>query len=303
MGALLYASRQPSAAYEIVLVLSNDPAAKGLALASAEGIETFALSHKGMTRPEHDAAMEAQIVKAGAQYVALAGYMRILSEGFVKRWEGRMLNIHPSLLPKYKGLHTHARAIEAGDQHGGVSVHLVTAEMDAGKVLGQTKVAILPDDTPDSLAARVLIAEHQLYPRVLAEYVSRESDPGYLLGQVRQRALALPETEERKSHGAPGWRTCGKNGKYFAYFSDRHHGEDAIALLVKTSGADEQAGLIERDPAIFYSPAYYGASGWVGITLNKQTPDWEQIEHWLQRSWQMVAPKRLTKLLDAADEF
>ena len=174
-------------------------------------------------------------------------------------------------------------------------------------MLGQIKVAIAPDDTPDSLAQRVKMAEHQLYPRVLADYVSRGSDPAYLLEQIRQRALALPEAEERPSHGAPGWRTGGKSGKYFAYFSDQHHGEEAIALLVKTSGADEQAALIEGDTDTFYSPAYYGASGWVGIVLNRQGLDWDQVDHWLQRSWHMVAPKRLTnqmtKLRDAAEEF
>jgi folate-dependent phosphoribosylglycinamide formyltransferase PurN len=99
--------------------------------------------------------------------------MRLLSPVFVAKWEGRMLNIHPSLLPKYKGLHTHERALEAGDSHGGCSVHIVTAELDDGPVLGQTEVAILREDTPDTLAARVLIAEHQLYSRVLADYVSR----------------------------------------------------------------------------------------------------------------------------------
>ncbi len=303
MGALLYASRSDAAPYEIVLVLSNDSQAGGLALAQAEGIATFALPHKGMTRADHDAAMEAEVLKAGADTIALAGYMRILSDEFVQRWEGRMLNIHPSLLPKYKGLDTHARALDAGDSHGGVSVHLVTAELDAGEVLGQTKVAIVPGDTPQTLAARVLLAEHQLYPRILAQYVARHNDPDYLLGEVRRRALALPEAEERASHGSPGWRSGGKSGKYFAYFSDRHHGEDTIALLVKTSGRDEQANLIESDPDTFYSPAYYGASGWVGVILNRGTPDWEQVDHWLHRSWRTIAPKRLTRLHDTADAF
>ena len=170
MAALLYASRQ-GAPFEIVLVASNDPGAEALALAEAEGIATFALSHKGMTREAHDAAMEDAARKAGAEHIALAGYMRILTPGFVKRWEGRMLNIHPSLLPKYTGLDTHARAIAAGDSHGGVSVHLVTEDLDAGEVLGQIAVAIRPGETADSLAERVRIAEHQLYPRVLAEHI------------------------------------------------------------------------------------------------------------------------------------
>jgi phosphoribosylglycinamide formyltransferase-1 len=171
MAALLYASRAADCPYRIVLVASNNPAAPGLALAAAEGIATFALSHKGMSRADHDAAMEVAVREAGAHYIALAGYMRILSDGLVERWQGRMVNIHPSLLPKYPGLHTHQRAIEAGDSHGGCTVHLVTSELDEGPALGQTAVAILPGDTPDTLAARVLIAEHQLYPRCLAALV------------------------------------------------------------------------------------------------------------------------------------
>lgn len=173
MAALVYAAKMPTCPFEIVLVASNDPDAAGLELARAEGIATFAHSHKGMKRAEFDALIDSEIRKAGADYVALAGYMRLLSPEFVGRWQGRMLNIHPSLLPKYKGLHTHERALEAGDSHGGCSVHIVTAELDDGPVLGQTPVAILPGDTADTLAARVLIAEHQLYSRTLADYVTR----------------------------------------------------------------------------------------------------------------------------------
>jgi len=172
MAALLYASRQPGSPYEIVLVASNDPAAGGLKLAKAEGVPTFALSHTGMERAAHDTAMDSAIRSSGAEYVALAGYMRILTPEFVAGWTGRMLNIHPSLLPKYRGLHTHERALEAGDSHGGCTVHLVTADLDDGPILGQSKVAILPDDTADSLAGRVLIAEHQLYSRCLAALVT-----------------------------------------------------------------------------------------------------------------------------------
>jgi len=126
MAALVYASRMAESPYEVVLVASNNPDAAGLALAVAEGIATFALPHKGMTREAHDAAMEAAVLEADAEYIVLAGYMRILSDGFVERWAGRMLNIHPSLLPLYKGLDTHARAIAAGDRFAGTSVHLVT---------------------------------------------------------------------------------------------------------------------------------------------------------------------------------
>ena len=174
MAALLYASRAQDCPYEIVLVASNRNDAAGLRLAEAEGVSTFALSHKGMTREAHDDAMHAAILQSGADFVALAGYMRILTPGFVERWEGRLINVHPSLLPKYTGLHTHERAIANGDTHGGVTVHLATAQLDCGPILGQTRVAILPDDTPETLAARVLIAEHQLYSRCLAQLVVEE---------------------------------------------------------------------------------------------------------------------------------
>ena len=173
MSALLFQARLPGCPYEIVLVASNRPDAPGLGIAAAEGIATFAHSHKGLGRAQHDAIMDQALRHAGAQYVACCGYMRILTEGFVNGWEGRMLITHPSLLPKYKGLDTHQRAIEAGDSHAGCSVHIVTPELDGGPVLGQTAVAILPDDTPDSLSHRVLLAEYQLYPRMLSDYVAQ----------------------------------------------------------------------------------------------------------------------------------
>lgn len=295
MAALLYASRAADCPFEIVLVASNNPDSAGLVLAAAEGVPTFALPHKGMARADHDRAMDAAIRASGAQYVALAGYMRILTPEFVAGWDGRMVNIHPSLLPKYTGLHTHERAIEAGDSHGGCTVHLVIAELDAGPVLGQTRVAILPGDDADTLARRVLIAEHQLYPRCLAALVSRESSADWLLGRVRDLALALPDAEERASHGAPGWRV---GGKYFAYFNDQHHGTPHIALLVKTSGVDEMEGLIEAHPDAYFRPAYYGASGWIGVILNRPGVDWDAVTDWLSRSWRSVAPKRLAQMLD-----
>lgn len=304
MAALVYASRMPESPYEVVLVASNDPEAAGLKLAAAEGIATFALPHKGLTREPHDAAMEAAVLEAGADHIALAGYMRILSDGFVERWAGRMLNIHPSLLPLYKGLDTHARAIAAGDSHGGASVHLVTPELDAGEVLAQIAVPIAPGDTPESLAARVKHAEHQLYPRALADYVSRWQDPAALLARVRSLALALPETDERESHGSPGFRVGGeKTGKFFAYFADQHHGTPHIALLVRTGSMDELLALVEDQPEVYFKPAYYGASGWVGIILNRPGVDWDAVGEWLTRSWRGAAPKRLTRLLNIADEF
>lgn len=172
MAALLYASKAADCPYQLVLVASNNPEAPGLELAKAEGIATFAHSHVGMKRAEFDMIIDARLRAAGTDYVALAGYMRLLSPEFVGKWEGRMVNIHPSLLPRYKGLHTHERALEAGDTHGGCSVHIVTAELDDGPVLGQTPVAILTGDTAETLAERVLIAEHQLYSRTLSAYVA-----------------------------------------------------------------------------------------------------------------------------------
>ena len=304
MAALLYASLLPDAAYEVVLVAANDPDAEGLTLAAAEGVPIFALSHRGMTRDDHDAAMEKAARDAGADYIVLAGYMRILTDEFVNRWDGRMLNIHPSLLPLYPGLDTHLRAIDAGDSHGGVSVHLVTPELDAGEVLGRIRVAIREGETAQSLAERVRFAEHQLYPRVLAEYVNRERDPSYLLEKVRDLALALPQTHERESHGSPGWRAGSeKSGKYFAYFNDQHHGSDHVALLVKTGSMDELLDLVEAQPQAYFKPAYYGASGWIGVILNRPGLDWDHVADWLERSWRSVAPKSVTKLIDAADQF
>lgn len=304
MAALLYASRVSDCPYEIVLVASNDPDAAGLRLARAEGVATFALAHQGLARTEHEAALEKAAHKANADHIALAGYMRVLTPAMVARWAGRILNVHPSLLPRYPGLDTHARALAAGDSHGGASVHLVTDDLDAGEVLGQVRVAVLPGDTVESLARRVQLAEHQLYPRVLADYVARGNDPTRLLARVRTLALALPETHARDSHGAPGFRVGSeKTGKFFAYFNDQHHGSQHIALLVKTGGMDELETLIEAQPQAYFRPAYYGASGWIGVILNRPGLDWDVVAEWLERSWRAVAPPRLTRLMDAADAF
>lgn len=295
MAALLYASRLPDCPYEIVLVASNKPEAAGLALAEAEGIATFALPHKGMSREDHDAAMESAVRASGARFIALAGYMRILSEGFVARWEGQMLNIHPSLLPLYPGLHTHQRAIDAGDAHGGCTVHLVTADLDEGPALGQIAVAIRAGDTADTLAARVLFAEHQLYPRCLAELVTRESSPEWLTAQVRARAMALPQAEETSSHGMACFGII--KGKKFAYVSADHHGDGRVALLVKISGIDEQEQLIESDPVRFFRPAYFG-DGWIAIRLDLGGMEWDDIGRWLRRSWTAIAPRTLAAMMD-----
>lgn len=155
-----------------VLVLSNDPAAKGLERAAAMGVATAAVDHRpfGRDRAAFEEALLKPLAEAQPDVICLAGFMRILTPGFIRRFEGRMLNIHPSLLPKYPGLHTHQRAIDAGDAEAGCTVHEVTAELDAGPVLGQARVPVLPGDTAETLAARVLVEEHRLYPAVLRQF-------------------------------------------------------------------------------------------------------------------------------------
>jgi len=300
MAALLYAAKAETCPYELVLVASNAPDAPGLAIAEAEGIATWSLSHKGMTRDAFDALVDAQLREADVEFVALAGYMRILSDNFVARWAGRMVNIHPSLLPLYKGLDTHSQAIEAGDRFGGCSVHIVTPGVDDGPVLAQTPVAIVAGDTADTLASRVRFAEHQLYPATLAAFVSRERSPEWLRGRVRELAMALPEADEVTSHGMPCFGIV--KGKKFAYFTEDHHGDGKIAILVKISGADEQAALIEMDEERYYRPAYFG-DGWVGIRLDLGDTDWDAIGEWLRKSWLAVAPKKLAGLMGVAEEF
>lgn len=304
MAALLYAAKSPNCPFEICLVASNNPDAAGLALARAEGIDTFAHSHKGLSRIAHDEIIEQAVTASGAEYIVLAGYMRVLSAEFVSRWPERILNIHPSLLPKYKGLDTYQRAIDAGDRYAGCTVHLVTAELDDGQILAQTPVAILPGDDAEQLASRILSAEHQLYPATVTEYVTREVNPGWLLQQVRERALSLPQSHERASFGSPGWRVGDqKNSKYFAYFTQQLHGEAGSGLLVKTTGGDEQAALIDADPDLYYLPKFFGKAGWIAIRLDIGRTDWDHIDGWLRKSWQLVAPKKLTRLMDIADQF
>ncbi len=159
--------------YEVALVASNKPHAAGLDYARAAGIETWSLESKGVGKEEWDRELSTVLDAHGIGTIALAGFMRIVSPWFVDRWSGRIVNIHPSLLPKYRGLDTHGRALEAGDTVSGCSVHIVTEELDAGDVLGQAEVPIEPGDTAETLEQRVLAAEHRLYPRVLAEFVKR----------------------------------------------------------------------------------------------------------------------------------
>jgi formyltetrahydrofolate-dependent phosphoribosylglycinamide formyltransferase len=300
MAALVYAAKHPDCPFEIVLVASNDPEAPGLTFARAEGIATFAHPHTGLKRAEFDAILDAEIRKTGAQFIALAGYMRLLSPGFIANWRERIVNIHPSLLPTHKGLHTHEAVLEAGERLTGCTVHVVTEALDDGPILGQTEVAVIDGDTPDTLAARVLIAEHQLYSRCLTAFVQSATGPEALIAQVRVLAMALPEADEVTSHGMPCWGII--KGKKFAYVSNDHHGDGKVALLVKISGIEEQATLIENDPDRYYRPAYFG-DGWIGIRLDLGDTDWDHIGEWLGRSWRAVAPTRLTKLMSVADEF
>lgn len=160
-----------------VIVVSNVPGVQGLAKAQAAGVATACIDHRDFKgdRSGFEAALDAELSRHAPDLLCLAGFMRILTPGFVARWQGRILNIHPSLLPKYPGLHTHARAIDAGDKEAGCSVHLVIPELDAGPVLGQARVPILAGDTPDSLAARVLQVEHKLYPAVLRRFAAGET--------------------------------------------------------------------------------------------------------------------------------
>jgi phosphoribosylglycinamide formyltransferase-1 len=169
MSALIRGAKAADYPAEIVGVFSNNPDAPGLAVAAAEGIATSALSHKAYaSKAEFEAAMNAVLDTWQTGIIALAGFMRLLSPEFCTRWAGRLINIHPSLLPKHKGLHTHEQALADGSTLHGCTVHFVTPGMDEGPTIAQATVPILRGDTPDTLAARVLLAEHKLYPRALA---------------------------------------------------------------------------------------------------------------------------------------
>ena len=161
-----------------VLVVSNQADAGGLSKAAAMGIPTAVVNHRDYPdRPSFEAVLHDTIMQSGAQMICQAGFMRILTAGFTDQWDGKALNIHPSLLPAHKGLHTHARALEAGDRTHGCTVHEVTARLDDGPILGQAQLDVQPDDTPQTLAARVLVLEHQLYPAVLRCFVSGDRTP------------------------------------------------------------------------------------------------------------------------------
>jgi phosphoribosylglycinamide formyltransferase-1 len=161
--------------YEIVLVISNVPGAAGLDRAGDAGIEALTLDHKpyGKDREAFERDLDNLLVLRNIEIVALAGFMRVLTPYFVRAWSGRLVNIHPSLLPKFPGTKTHERALDAGEKEHGATVHLVVEEVDAGEIIGQASMPILPGDTPESLAHRVLALEHKLYPECLAKLASK----------------------------------------------------------------------------------------------------------------------------------
>ncbi len=180
MKALLDAAKDPTYPAEIVLVVANVPGAGGLDIARAAGIDTATIDHRGKGgREAFERELHARLLEAGTELVCLAGFMRLLTPFFVDAWAGKMLNIHPSLLPAFPGLDTHQRALDAGVKFGGCTVHFVTSEMDVGPIVAQAAVPILPGDDAPTLSARVLVAEHKLYPAALAAVASGKApQPG-----------------------------------------------------------------------------------------------------------------------------
>jgi len=178
MRALVAAARDPGFPAEVVLVVANRDC-EGLDLARGEGLATALIDHRvHATRADFDAALDALLKSHGVEVIALAGFMRVLTADFVRAWEGRILNIHPSLLPRHPGLDTHARVLAAGERETGCTVHLVIPEVDAGPILAQARVPVLPGDSVETLAARVLEAEHRVYPQALARYLAGLSATG-----------------------------------------------------------------------------------------------------------------------------
>ncbi len=295
MAALIYASRAEDCPYEVALVTGDNPDAPGLVLAEAEGVSVARLqAPASKDKARFFADLHELLEKEDIDLIALAGFMRIIPDDFLAKWEGRMVNIHPSLLPKHKGLKTHEACLTAGEKTTGATVHMVTPDLDSGEILGQVEVAVLPGDTPQSLADRVLIAEHQLYPQVLSCFLSRTRDFEWISGKVGELALDLPSTFFQTSHGSPGWKVgTQSNSKFFGIMWNRHHGEEAVGVLEKCSGQEEMAELIENQPDIYFRPAYYGPSDWVGITLDRPRVDWGHIADRLAQSWELVAPRRL----------
>jgi phosphoribosylglycinamide formyltransferase-1 len=254
-GSNMMALVEQARGYRVALVASDKPDAAGLAWAAERGLSTWSLSPKGIGKAAYEAQLDQALREAGVGTIALAGYMRLLSDDFVARWRGRIVNIHPSLLPLYKGLDTHGRAIAAGDAEAGCSVHIVTEELDAGTVLGQSRVPILPADDADALAARVLTAEHLLYPRILTEFVMTPLD------RIRDMASILPEAEERTDQGETVFAVADQPFVRWA---------DGGTLHVRTAPSDE----------------------WTAIDLGDDT-DWTLVEDRIARSWELSAPAHL----------
>jgi phosphoribosylglycinamide formyltransferase 1 len=196
LQTLIDAARLPECPYEIVHVVSNRPDAGGLKRAADAGIGTTAIDHKAFAdRPSFESELAACIDRVSPDFIVCAGFMRVLTETFVTRYQGKMINIHPSLLPNFRGLHTHQRAIEAGVAFAGCTVHWVSAGVDEGAIIGQAVVALRPGDRPDGLAARVLVQEHRLYPACVALVAARRAvlcDGQTLLDGARG-ALAMSE--------------------------------------------------------------------------------------------------------------
>jgi phosphoribosylglycinamide formyltransferase 1 len=196
MPSLIGAAQGPDYPAEIALVLSNRPEAYGLQRATAEGVATAVVDHTGFggKREAFEQAVQAHLEAHGIDIICLAGFMRLLTPAFVSRWSGRMLNIHPALLPSFKGLHTHARALEAGVKIHGATVHFVVPEVDSGPIIAQAAVPVLDEDTPSTLAARVLAAELRLYPLALGLVASGQSSfsPS---GRVRNATAVVPTAQ------------------------------------------------------------------------------------------------------------
>jgi len=174
MMALIQAAQADDYAADIQLVISNKPEAAGLLKADALGVKAICIDHRDFdSRSDFEAELDAALTAHDIEFVACAGFMRVLGEAFVKAWSGKLINIHPSLLPKYKGLHTHRRAIEAGDKTHGCTVHWVNEGVDEGKIIAQAELTILPEDTEKSLSRRVQTLEHRLYPKALATAITQ----------------------------------------------------------------------------------------------------------------------------------
>ena len=175
MMALVEAAKAADFPAEFVLVVSNDPNAAGLAWAAERGIKTLAVDHKpfGKDREAHERLINDALVAEGVEFICLAGYLRVLTPFLVDTWAGKMINIHPALLPEFKGLHTHERAIEAGAQEHGATVHWVSSGVDEGEIIAQARVPVLPGDTAEALSARVLVEEHKLYPAAVRQVLGK----------------------------------------------------------------------------------------------------------------------------------